>query len=35
MQFALLLQRGVQGLMRIHQRQIVDFTPHRPHVVPG
>jgi hypothetical protein len=33
--FALLLQRGVQGLMRIHQRQIVDFTPHRPYVVPG
>jgi len=33
--FALLLQRGVQGVLRIHQRLIVDFTAHRPHVVPG
>lgn len=32
---ALLLKRGVHGLMRIHQRQIVDFTPHRKHAVPG
>ena len=32
---ALLFQRGVQALMRIHQRQIVDFTPHRKHAVPG
>ncbi len=32
---ALLLQRGVHGLLRIHQRTIVDFTPRRPHVVPG
>jgi hypothetical protein len=33
--FALLLRRGVQGVLRIHQRLIVDFTPGRPHVVPG
>jgi hypothetical protein len=33
--FALLFKRGVNGLMRIHQRQIVDFTPHRKHAVPG
>lgn len=32
---ALLLQRGVHGLLRIHQRTIVDFTPQRPHNVPG
>lgn len=32
---ALLLQRGVQAVLRVHQRQIVDFTPGRPHVVPG
>ncbi len=32
---ALLLQRGVHGLMRIHQRTIVDFTPGRPHATPG
>ena len=32
---ALLLQRGVQAVIRIHQKQIVDFTPGRPHVVPG
>lgn len=32
---ALLLQRGVHGLLRIHQRTIVDFTPGRRHVVPG
>ena len=32
---ALLLQRGVHGLLRIHQRTIVDFTPGRPHVHPG
>jgi len=32
---ALLLQRGVHGLLRIHQRTIVDFTPGRPHVTPG
>ena len=27
---ALLLQRGVQGVLRIHQRTNVDFTPGRP-----
>ena len=32
---ALLLQRGVQAVFRIHQRQIVDFTAGRPHVVPA
>ena len=32
---ALLLGRGVQAVLRIHQRQIVDFTPGRPHTVPG
>jgi len=32
---ALLLQRGVQGLLRVHQRAIVDFTPGRAHVHPG
>jgi hypothetical protein len=31
----LLLQRGVHGLLRIHQRTIVDFTPGRAHVHPG
>lgn len=31
---ALLLQRGVQGLLRLHQRTIVDFTPGRPHAAP-
>lgn len=32
---ALLLGRGVQGVFRIHQRQIVDFTAGRPHLVPA
>jgi hypothetical protein len=32
---ALLFQRQVQAVLRIHQRQIVDFTPRRPHAVPG
>jgi hypothetical protein len=32
---ALLFLRDVFGVFRIHQRQIVDFTPNRPHVVPG
>lgn len=32
---ALLLQRGVHGVLRIHQRTIVDFTPGRTHVLPG
>jgi hypothetical protein len=30
----LLWQRGVHGLLRIHQRTIVDFTPGRAHVRP-
>ncbi len=30
----LLLQRGVHGLLRIHSRTIVDFTPGRAHVNP-
>lgn len=32
---ALLLQRGVHGVLRMHQRTIVDFTPGRGHVLPG
>jgi len=32
---ALCLGRGIQGLFRAHQRQIVDFRPGRPHVAPG
>ena len=32
---ALLLLGGIHAVLRIHQRQIVDFTPGRPHVVPG
>jgi hypothetical protein len=32
---ALLFQRGVYGVLRIHQRTIVDFTPGRPHAVPS
>jgi hypothetical protein len=28
---ALLVARGVHGIFRVHQRQIVDFTPHRSH----
>ena len=32
---ALLVERGVHGVFRMHQRQIVDFTPHRPHARPG
>jgi len=31
---ALLFQRGVHGLLRMHQRTIVDFTPGRAHVMP-
>lgn len=31
---ALLLQRGVQGVLRIHQRTIVDFTPGRAYAHP-
>jgi hypothetical protein len=32
---ALLVARGTHGVFRIHQRQIVDFTPHRAHARPG
>ena len=31
---ALLLERGIHGVFRIHQRQIVDFMPDRPHARP-
>jgi DDE family transposase len=32
---ALLQQRGAFGLFRAHQRQIISFKPHRPHLPPG
>jgi len=32
---ALLIARKVDAVFRIHQRTIVDFTPCRPHAVPG
>ncbi len=32
---ALLILRGLHGIFRAHQKLIVDFTPGRPHVVPG
>jgi hypothetical protein len=32
---ALLAGRGVHAVLRMHQRQIVDFTPHRRHARPG
>lgn len=32
---ALLFQRGLFGIFRAHQKLLVDFTPGRPHVVPG
>ncbi len=32
---AWLAQRGVHAVFRMHQKQIVDFTPGRPHVEPG
>lgn len=32
---ALLLGRGIHAVLRIHQRQIVDFAPGRPHAKPG
>ncbi len=32
---ALLVERGVHGVFRMHQRQVVDFEPHRPHNRPG
>lgn len=31
----LLIERGVQAVMRIHQQIIVDFTPYREHVIEG
>lgn len=31
---ALLIARGVHGLFRVHPKQIVDFTPNRPHTHP-
>lgn len=31
----LLIQRGVDALLRVHQKTIVDFTPGRVHAVPG
>jgi hypothetical protein len=32
---AMLMARGVHAVFRIHQKQIVDFTPGRPHAAPG
>lgn len=32
---ALLVQGGVHAVLRMHQKQIVNFTPGRPHVGPG
>jgi Transposase DDE domain len=32
---ALLISRGVHGVFRLHQKQIADFTPGRPHAAPG
>jgi hypothetical protein len=32
---ALLLDRGVHAVFRVHQKQLVDFTPGRPHARPG
>ncbi len=32
---ALLVQRGLHGVFRLHQRQLVDFRPGRGHVPPG
>jgi len=31
----MLARDGVRALFRMHQRQIVDFTPNRPHTPPG
>jgi hypothetical protein len=31
----LLVNQGVHAVFRMHQRQIVDFTPRRPHALPG
>jgi hypothetical protein len=32
---ALLISHGLHGIFRAHQKLIVDFTPGRPHAVPG
>lgn len=32
---ALLVRRGLHGLFRAHQKQIIDFRPRRPHNPPG
>ena len=32
---ALLVSRGVQAVVRAHQKLIIDFTPGRPHAEPG
>jgi hypothetical protein len=32
---ALLAQGGIHAVLRMHQKQIVNFTPGRPHVEPG
>jgi Transposase DDE domain len=32
---AMLVQGGFHAVFRIHQKQIVDFTPNRPHTQPG
>lgn len=32
---AILARHGVFAVIRMHQRLIVDFTPHRPHALPG
>lgn len=31
----LLAERGVEAVLRVHQRTIVDFTPKRAHTIPG
>src|SRR5262249_42446624 len=32
---ALLISRGIHAVFRVHQKQIVDFTPGRAHAAPG
>ena len=32
---AILVRGGIHAAFRMHQRQIVDFTPDRPHALPG
>jgi len=31
----LLIERGIQAVLRVHQNTIVDFSPGRPHAIPG